>query len=92
MACILQPSADFFGLKRPISRAEIAVQQLRNFFSGTRFSDHVQPSNQMLVESGFLGLQLAAFDCFRCGAVAMRSSLFVVAITKASQQVLADRS
>jgi hypothetical protein len=52
---IPQPGRNFFSLKRPISWAEVAIEQLCDFFSRARFLDLVQRSQNVLVETVVLG-------------------------------------
>ena len=52
IAGIPQPSRNVFDLKRPISRTEVAIQQLGYLFSAARFLDLVQGSPDVFVKAG----------------------------------------
>jgi hypothetical protein len=46
-----QTGLNLFGLKRPITRTKITVEQLRNLFGGTRLFDLVERSKQVLFKA-----------------------------------------
>jgi len=56
---VVQPGGNFSHLKRLVSGAEVAIEQLCNFFSRGRLPDLVQGSRDMLVETVVRVLNLA---------------------------------
>jgi hypothetical protein len=45
-----QPCGNFSRLKRPVSRTQVAIEKIRNFFSRARLPDSIQCSKDVLVE------------------------------------------
>ena len=54
-----------FGLKRPITRTEITIEQLRNLFGGTRLFNLVQPLEAGVLRGGGWNWVLGAFRVTR---------------------------
>lgn len=51
VTCVPQPGCNFSGLKRPLSRTKVTIEQLCNFFSRAWFSNLVQRSKDIAIEA-----------------------------------------
>ena|ERR1700730_14489460 len=92
MGGVLQPSANFPYLKRPILRTEVAIRELRYFVSGARLLDLVQFSLHSFVETGIRFRRLAHLVLSSRKAEPMKPAQVVISLRGALPSLKMKRS